>query len=182
MLVDGSHMHPAEQRRLAVPSGRHRRRPCLIENALVCTANVTKSEPGLRLRRHGYGGSMSKGVSPSGSGFDFRAEFLEDGLVCVVVRGELDMAVADVLLLAVAGALCTDGVRSVEIDSSGLRFIDACGVSALLTAHKEAQAQGKSFRLCGTSGLPLRVLEITGVLGLLTGKELRSTDDRHRHS
>jgi anti-anti-sigma factor len=105
-----------------------------------------------------------------GYDFDLKVEMPGGGTARVVVCGEIDIAVADVLTTAVAGTLRTDGVRLVEADFTGVRFLDACGVSALLRAHNAAEAHGKTLRIHGVNGLPLRVLEITGVLGLLDGK------------
>lgn len=107
--------------------------------------------------------------------FDVRVEPLGDGLMRVVARGQIDIAVVDLLTHAVSEALRTDGVLCVEVDCSGIRFLDACGVGALIRSLNEARAHGKTFRIFGTTGLPLRVLELTGVLGLLSGKEVQDS-------
>jgi anti-anti-sigma factor len=105
-------------------------------------------------------------------GYDFDLQMLMSGTgtARVIVSGDLDMAVAEVLTTAISGALRTDGIWLVEMDLSGLRFLDACGLSALLAARNDAQAMEKTFRIRGMNGLPLRVLEITGALGILSGK------------
>jgi anti-sigma B factor antagonist len=104
--------------------------------------------------------------------FDLRVEAMVDGVARVFVCGEIDMAVVDQLNACVRDALRADGVRQIEIDLSGLRFIDACGVGGLLMARKDTEERGKTFLLRGAAGLPLRVLEITGVLGALGGKSI----------
>ena len=88
----------------------------------------------------------------------------------VKLRGELDLAKCDVLMRLLADALGGDGVQRVEVDVADLDFLDAAGVGALLAARGQAEAQGKTIGLRRVTGLPLRVLEITGVVGLLDAK------------
>lgn len=102
--------------------------------------------------------------------FDLRVEMRSGSTARVIVSGEIDMAVTDALAASVLGALRTDGVRLVEVELSAVGFIDACGVGALLAARNDARGQGKSLVVCGARGLPRRVLEMTGVFGVLAGK------------
>jgi anti-anti-sigma factor len=88
----------------------------------------------------------------------------------VRVRGELDLATCDLLMRVLTDALDSDTVRRVEVDLADLDFLDASGVSALLTVRGQAEAHGKSLGLRRVTGLPLRVLEITGVLDLFDAK------------
>lgn len=89
----------------------------------------------------------------------------------VRVRGELDLDSCDLLLQVLTDALRRDAVNRVDVDLADLEFLDASGVSALLSFRSLVQAQGKALRLRQATGLPLRVLAITGVLGLLDAKE-----------
>jgi anti-anti-sigma regulatory factor len=51
-----------------------------------------------------------------------------------------------------------------------VRLLDASAVGVLLAAHNRARRVGVGFRVRGATGIPLQVLEITGVLGVLGGK------------
>ncbi len=103
---------------------------------------------------------------------DFAIEVQEpvDGKATVVVAGEIDMAVCDELLEAVAKALHRGGGFLVEIDMAGVEFLDAYGVGALLSIRDAAYRQGKVIRVVDVRGMPARVLQICGVLPALVPK------------
>jgi anti-anti-sigma factor len=104
--------------------------------------------------------------------FDLRVEMPSGSIARVVVSGEIDMAVTAALSASVLGVLRADEVRLVEVELSAVGFIDACGVGALVAARNDARGQGKSLVVCGARGMPRRVLEMTGVLGVLAGKSV----------
>ena len=90
--------------------------------------------------------------------------------VRVVVTGQADLASSDVLFAALAEAVAIDGVRHVDVDLTGVDLLDAAAVGVLLAVRHRAQRRRTTLRVTGAAGLPLQVLEITGVLGLLGGK------------
>jgi anti-anti-sigma factor len=92
-------------------------------------------------------------------------------VVRVFVGGEIDMSVSDALFDALAGAWTPDRTTEVQVDLSGVRLLDASGIGVLLAVRDRAMSCGIAFRAFGAAGLPRRVLEICGVLGLLGGKE-----------
>jgi anti-anti-sigma factor len=79
----------------------------------------------------------------------------------VTAAGELDFTNAHLLVDTVTG-IELDGHRTVVLDLSGLSFCDARGVSALLKAHSCVRSAGRRLLLRGVSGVPLRVIGITG--------------------
>lgn len=87
----------------------------------------------------------------------------------VVVRlsGEMDITrvseVRAVLLRAVTRA---DGPAEVVVDLSGLTFCDSSGLNVLLRARLEAVESGHTLRLAAPNPQMLRLLELTGCLGL----------------
>jgi anti-anti-sigma factor len=91
--------------------------------------------------------------------------------VRVAVAGDIDLSTADELFTMLTGALVPAGLSGMHVDLSGVRLLDASGVGVLLAARNRAQSHGITFRATGAVGVPRRVLEITGVLGLLGGKE-----------
>lgn len=94
--------------------------------------------------------------------FDIELASADDHQV-VRLHGELDLAYAAPVraaLLGVAGA-------EVVVDLSGLNFIDASGLSALLAARREMAEQGRRLVLAGPSPQVRRVFELTGLGRLL---------------
>jgi anti-anti-sigma factor len=104
--------------------------------------------------------------------FDLRVEMPSGGTARVVVSGEIDMAVAAALSASVFGVLRADEVRMVEVELSAVGFIDACGMGALLAARNDARGHGKTLVVSGARGMPRRVLEMAGLLGVLAGKSV----------
>jgi anti-sigma B factor antagonist len=86
----------------------------------------------------------------------------------VSVFGEVDVATSDVLFETLVDALADARTDRVEVDLSALTLLDASGVGVLLAAQNRARTNGKHLEVSGASGVPLRVLEITGVLKYFT--------------
>lgn len=79
------------------------------------------------------------------------------------LTGELDVAYAptvEATLTRVAGS-------TVVVDLSDLRFIDAGGISALVSARKQISKDGHGFRVRGARGIVRRVFEIVDLGHLL---------------
>ncbi len=88
-----------------------------------------------------------------------------DGSVRVHVRGELDIATAQLLAEAVQGA--TSPGTTLVLDLAGLVFMDSTGMRAILEAHREAKAGGWNLRL-GRAPEPVqRVFAMSGMEKLL---------------
>jgi anti-anti-sigma regulatory factor len=92
------------------------------------------------------------------------------GLLRVLVDGEVDLSVCDRLFADLDRAVDLPGVDMVEVDLSRVTILDAAAVGVLLAARHAAACRGRGLRVCGATGLPLYILEITGVAGLLGGK------------
>lgn len=81
--------------------------------------------------------------------------------VVLRVDGEIDMA--DVEELKAAVRPCFSDGATVELDLSGLAFMDSSGLGALVQLVKEAAAQGSSIVLTNVSARTHRLLEVTGL-------------------
>lgn len=79
------------------------------------------------------------------------------------LAGELDYAVAD----WVTDALVRIAGSTVVVDLSGLTFLDARGLSALLIAKHRVCEGGNGFVMRGARGLVKRVFEVTDLSYLL---------------
>jgi anti-anti-sigma factor len=85
----------------------------------------------------------------------------------VQLAGELDMATCELAAAVLESASRQTGAGGLTIDLSDLRFIDACGVTALVRTHNGAQAAGVRLRLCGVHGLVARVLGLCGLTDIV---------------
>ncbi len=83
----------------------------------------------------------------------------EGGTELVKLTGELDIVGAD----HVRDALVAIPGTTVVADVSGLTFIDARGVAALVGARDAIAARGDELRIVGARGLVRRVFEICGL-------------------
>ncbi len=82
----------------------------------------------------------------------------------ITVAGELDVVSAPALWEAVGPALATGRPRHLEIDVSGITFLDSSGIRALLHCHADADRMACRMTLTGPRPGIRRVLEITGLL------------------
>jgi anti-sigma B factor antagonist len=87
------------------------------------------------------------------------------GHVVVALRGELDKTHAGWLARALSAA-AAPGTR-VIVDLEDLAFIDCSGLSAMVSAWKQAQQAGGDLRLAAPQQLVLRLLCLTDLTGLL---------------
>jgi len=55
------------------------------------------------------------------------------------------------------------GARLIEIDASGVRFMDAAGLGELVACRALARAANAELRLCGVSGKARELLLLTGL-------------------
>jgi anti-sigma B factor antagonist len=85
----------------------------------------------------------------------------------VKVRGEIDLASSRDLRRCLEAEL-DDPPREVEVDLSGVDFIDSNGLHTLLHAHQYAGARGSQLVVVAPSAPVMRVLELTGCHNILT--------------
>jgi anti-sigma B factor antagonist len=95
-----------------------------------------------------------------------------DGYAEVVLIGDLDVAtVPD--LRAVLNGLIAEGHIDLRLNVSGLAFMDATGVGALVEVRARLASLGGQLSLMFVHGLPERILGICGLLDVFT--QSRST-------
>jgi anti-sigma B factor antagonist len=87
----------------------------------------------------------------------------------VTVVGEVDSSTAPALRDCLLTALERPGSAAVEVDLSGVTFLDSAGLSALATAHRAAVSADRPLRIrCGTARAVVRPLQITGLWDVFT--------------
>jgi anti-sigma B factor antagonist len=92
---------------------------------------------------------------------------VDDGVVCLVVSGELDLATAPELVRRVEGALGGED-PPVELDLSGVAFVDGNGLRSLLAVQSGPDGQG-GLELVRASRQVRRLFDLAGVSGRLAG-------------
>jgi len=93
----------------------------------------------------------------------------EDGAVVLRISGDLDIAVEDDAVRAVANALATEPPPSVLVlDLSAVEFMDSSGLRALLRIHN---LHGSKIRLGPVSNVVERLLELTGTVELFAAPD-----------
>jgi anti-sigma B factor antagonist len=85
----------------------------------------------------------------------------------VHLSGDLDVAAAGALE-ARLGEIVAESEGPVVLDLGELRFLGSTGVSAILTLEMELESRDRALILRNVGGMPLRTLEITGILPMLT--------------
>jgi anti-sigma B factor antagonist len=85
----------------------------------------------------------------------------------ISVKGEIDLMRAQQLESQISDTLDAPS-KTVEVDLSGVTFMDSSGISALLKGRRHADLRGKSYRVTGAAGIVREVLELTGVAAHLS--------------
>lgn len=85
-----------------------------------------------------------------------------DGRVVIVLAGEVDLNSAPAFRAALDEALAA-GVDDVEIDFTGVTFMDSSGLGAVIHAHRAASGLGRTLSLGARSPVVDRLLDVSGV-------------------
>jgi anti-anti-sigma factor len=106
-------------------------------------------------------------VPGSGSPADLRIQIDEvDGVTVLVLAGELDITGTARLGDALTG--CSLARGRLEVDVSGLAFMDLAGLRGLLCAHSRLLGAGRpGIMVCGAGDSVRRIFELTGFASLL---------------
>jgi anti-anti-sigma factor len=91
----------------------------------------------------------------------------DDRSVTLAPDGEVDLGVADALGSAIRD---TTGAGRVDVvvDLARVTFLDCAGVGALVAGRNTARSRGCGYTVANPQGQVRRVLELTGVLTVLT--------------
>src|SRR4051794_15682905 len=94
------------------------------------------------------------------------------GHVRVTVRlaGCIDLGTQPLLQRALDDALAVREVREIVVDLRGLTLLDSTGIATILHAYRRGASSGVTLRTTGSTGMVHRVLDITGVLAVLSGE------------
>ncbi|WP_143219125.1 STAS domain-containing protein [Actinokineospora bangkokensis] len=83
--------------------------------------------------------------------------------VLVAVSGEVDLSSAGQLTVHLAEAVATPDVLAVVLDLTGVRFLAASGLTALVRTLEAAEAAAVELHLVADQRAVLRPLQVTGL-------------------
>jgi anti-anti-sigma factor len=84
----------------------------------------------------------------------------------IFATGDLDGASRHLLEAALDSAIAQADAR-IDVDMSGVDFIDSEGIGALIGGYKRAEAHGGGLRVINPSPKVRRMFEVTGLLDRL---------------
>jgi anti-anti-sigma factor len=87
-----------------------------------------------------------------------------DDLAVVTVAGEVDLESCTELGVVLAGL---QGAGAVDVDLSGVTYLDSTGLRSLLAARDAAAERGGRLRVSAASNIVARLIEITGTTDIL---------------
>ena len=96
--------------------------------------------------------------------------------VSLVLSGELDLGSAPKLRNCLA-ELANAGVINLVLDLANLTFLDSTGISLFVTNFKRSSACGGLFVIRNAPPQAMRVLELTGLVELLSVTPLEPSTD-----
>jgi anti-sigma B factor antagonist len=99
--------------------------------------------------------------------FGVQVESLDADIVAVHVRGEIDMATTPELVERLL-PLAESGPPGLVVDLSECEFMGAAGIHALEEMKAALLRRGGRLAVVAPDGIPLRVLEVTGMTKALT--------------
>jgi anti-anti-sigma factor len=117
---------------------------------------------------------MSIASSPlaSSARFGMAKSCPSPGTVRVTLVGDVDFATAGLLQTDLLNVLAAQQPDRLEIDLAGVAFMDCGGISALVVARAAAARIGCHLQVTNPQPVVLRVLDLTGLLGVLTADPL----------
>jgi anti-anti-sigma factor len=99
------------------------------------------------------------------------------GETCTVaLAGELDVSGKAALAELLIAAVRSPGTTAVVVNLGRVDFIDSSAISALLSSLDAAEALGRRFTVVQLRPHVRRVLDISGLLPLLSGEDTSPTD------
>ena len=92
----------------------------------------------------------------------FTRDWQSDDSCSLVIRGDLDIAISGLLRQELEELLALD-ISRLDIDLSGVLFMDSSALSALVQANEKALQRNQQFNLRHPSPACMKVLSITGL-------------------
>lgn len=100
--------------------------------------------------------------------WSYQTNRAESGATVIVLTGELDLYCADALRTLLRALLETPEVPRLVADLGLVTFLDSAALGALVNAYQYAEEHGREFTVTNATHAVRRVLEITGMLEILS--------------
>jgi anti-sigma B factor antagonist len=91
-----------------------------------------------------------------------------DGVIRLAVAGEVDIATCNRLRTAIVDTLTDPRTTELVVDLDWVSFLDSTGIHALIRGHELAAERGIRYVVANARKPVHRVLDIAGVLPILT--------------
>ena len=100
--------------------------------------------------------------SPEAAAVMFTRHWPADDVCTLEIRGDLDIAISG-LLRQELDEILELGIARLDVDLSGVLFMDSSALSALVQANEAARGRHQQFKLLRPSPACAKVLSITGL-------------------
>ena len=90
------------------------------------------------------------------------------GTARVAVFGDIDLSTAGLLRGRLLNVLCALHPRRIDVDLAGVTFMDCGAITVLIAARNVAARTGCRLRITNPQPRVRRILDLTGLLGVLT--------------
>lgn len=87
----------------------------------------------------------------------------ENGTLTVFLLGELDHHSVDSARAALDEMLEQEEFRQLELDFSGIVFMDSSGIGLVLSRYQQMRKRGIAMRVVGSRGYTRRIFQLAGV-------------------
>lgn len=108
-------------------------------------------------------------VSPSAP-LSIHTSNVMPGTVRVAVAGEIDLSTSDALHAGLLAVLSAQLPERIDIDLAEVTFMDCGGLTVLVAVGKAASRMGCQLRITNPQPIVRRVLDLTGLLDVLTAR------------
>jgi anti-anti-sigma factor len=99
--------------------------------------------------------------------FEVRQHEYGAGVAWLVVRGEIDSDVSEILSATIVDAACRQNSAELVVDLRQVSLLAAAGIRALLEGRTAALRHGCGYRVANARGIVHHVLHITDLLDVL---------------
>jgi anti-sigma B factor antagonist len=106
--------------------------------------------------------SDARDDGPDAAAVMFTRDRISDDACSLTIRGDLDIAMSGLLRQELDELLALDIAR-LDVDLSGVLFMDSSALSALVQANETAREHNQQFNLRHPSPACTKVLSITGL-------------------
>lgn len=97
---------------------------------------------------------------------------MQDGMLYLLVAGELDHHTAKQLMLKIGNNIDENLPTQAILDLEALSFMDSSGIAVVLNFHKRMQEIKGSAEIVKVQNQPMKVLKASGLTKILQIKEM----------